>query len=126
MNIKLPLLLAIIGVALALFLKIFCDSHPAYDFNALMTANCIMFLLSLIGWYMMRRKANQRAQVFVNGVYGTTMLRLFVCIIGVLAYALINKPNVHRPTLFMMFGIYILYMVVETVYFSKRTRKVEA
>ncbi|MEO6833211.1 MAG: hypothetical protein ABI378_11835 [Chitinophagaceae bacterium] len=124
MNLRLPIILLIAVVALSIFFKLFCDANPGYDFPALMVANLLMFGLSLIGWFMLRRRSNQRAQVFVQGVYGTTMLRLFVCIIGILAYALINKPNVHKPSLFMMFGIYIIYMAIETIYFSRITRKV--
>lgn len=124
MNFRLPIILVGVSVALAIFFKLFCDAHPAYDLPALLVANFLMCGLSLVGWFLLRRRSNERAQVFVQGVYGATMLRLFVCIIGILAYALINKPNVHRPTLFMMFGIYIIFMAIETIYFSRLTRKV--
>lgn len=124
MNFRLPIILVSVAAALGVFFKLYCDAHPAFDLPGLLVANFLMCGLSLAGWFMLRRRSNERAQVFVQGVYGATMLRLFVCIIGILAYALINKPNVHRPSLFMMFGIYIIYMVIETVYFSRLTRKV--
>ena len=123
MKASLPIKLFVIFVVINILLRIFHNARPEYDYVALVVANMILFLLSIGSWALMRKKATERAQVFVRGVYGATMLRLFICIIGVLAYALINKEHIHRPTLFVMFGIYIVYTTVETIYFSKQTKQ---
>lgn len=125
MNKRLPLIFAMMLVAIGVLLSTLLRSRPEFDLSALLAANGLMFVLSLLAWVMLRRNVGQRPQVFVRGVYGATMLRLFVCMIGILTYALIKKPNVHKPTLFVMFGIYAIYTIVETVAFSRQARKMQ-
>jgi hypothetical protein len=125
MNNRLPIIFIAIFVALCVILYVVHQSQPAFDFTALLVANGIMLVLSLAAWAMLRRNVGERAQVFVRGVYGATMLRLFVCLIGLLSYALIKRPAVHKPTLFVMFGIYAIYTVVETMAFSRQARKMQ-
>src|SRR5689334_4710163 len=103
---RLPLILIILCAAIAGGVYVLRQSDPAYDFMALIAADVIMLLLSLAAWTMLRKSVAQRPQAFVRGVYGATMLRLFVCMIGILAYALVNRAHLHKPTLFVMFGIY--------------------
>jgi hypothetical protein len=99
--------------------------EPKFDLTALLAANGLMLVLSLAAWAMLRRHVGERPQVFVRGVYSATMLRLFVCLAGILAYALIKRPDVHKPTLFVMFGIYAVYTIVETMAFSRQARKMQ-
>lgn len=125
MNNRLPVIFIAISVAISLMLYVLHQSRPEFDFTALMVANGIMLVLSLLAWGMLRRNVGERAQVFVRGVYGATMLRLFVCLIGILSYALMKRPAVHKPSLFVMFGIYAVYTVVETMAFSRQARRMQ-
>lgn len=112
----------LLGLLSGLFLWL-RETMPEYDFEAMMTANVIMAALSLITWLMVKAKLNGRPQSFVGGVFSSTFLKLFVCIVGILGYAMVNKPNVHKPTLFVMFGIYIVYSAAETIMLQKLARQ---
>jgi hypothetical protein len=123
MNTRLPIAFVLICAALTALLFALFRSHPEFDLTALLTANGIMFVLSLIAWLMLRRNVHERPQAFIRGVYGATMLRLFVCLAGIIIYALLKRPAVHKPTLFVMFGIYAVYTIVETAAMSRQARK---
>jgi hypothetical protein len=125
MTAKLPLILVILCVAIAGGAHLLRQSDPAYDFTALIAADIIMLLLSLAAWAMLRKSVAERPQAFVRGVYGATMLRLFVCLIGIITYALMNRAHLHKPTLFVMFGIYMAYTIIETAVFSRVAKKVQ-
>ncbi len=96
---------------------------PDFRFGVLMGANVIMAVLTLLSHRLVKAQVNKRGEAFVRGVYSSSFLKLFVCIGAVLAYALINKPNVHKPTLFVLFGIYAVYSVAETLLLSKMARE---
>lgn len=124
MNAKLPLTLTVLCIAIAGGAWMLWQAYPAYDLPALIVADMIMLLLSFAARALVRKSVAGRPQVFVRGVYGVSMLRLFVCLAGVLIYALINRTNLHKPTLFAMFGIYMAYTIIETVAFSNTAKKV--
>lgn len=124
MNGKLPLFLIGLCAAIAAGAYMIWQSCPAYDFTAMIGADLLMLLLSLAAWALLRRSVAERPQTFIRGIYGATLLRLFVCLTGILTYALMNRTHLHKPTLFVMFGIYILYTSIETVIFSRTARKI--
>lgn len=125
MNNRLPITLVLVCAALTALLFLLFRQRPEYDLIGLLSANGIMFILSLGAWAILKRKVGERPQAFVRGVYGATMLRLFVCLVSIMSYALIKKPAVHKPSLFIMFGIYAVYTVIETMTFSQQARKMQ-
>ena len=124
MNSKLPVFLIVLFAAIAGGSYLLHSSYPAFDLRALLAADGVMLVLSLAAWAMLRKNVAERPQAFIRGVYGATMLRLFVCLTGILTYALMNRETLHRPTLFVMFGIYMAFTVIETVVFSRVAKKV--
>jgi hypothetical protein len=95
---------------------------PQFSLGLLMGANIIMALLTIIGHFIVRKQISSRPQAFVRGVYSATFLKLMVCIAGILVYVLVNRPNVHKPSLFMTFGIYAIYTIFETMMLSKMAK----
>ncbi len=120
---KLPLLVLILFLLLEPPIEALCRHEPRLDHIAITAANIIMALLSLAAWAMLRKNVGERPQAFVRGVYGATMLRLFVCLIGITTYALMNRGHLYKPTLFVIFGIYIVYTAVETAVFSRTAKR---
>jgi ABC-type transport system involved in multi-copper enzyme maturation permease subunit len=124
MNPRLPLILILLCGVIAAIVWLLWQNNHAFDLTALMAANIIMLALSLAAWAMLRKSVAERPQAFVRGVYGATMLRLFVCLIGIMTYALMIRAHLHKPTLFVMFGIYMAYTIIETAAFSRTAKKV--
>jgi len=100
-------------------LYVFVQQHPVYDLNALLVANAILAVLTIAGYLMIRKQLKRdAAHAFVRGVYSATLLKLMVCMGGIFAYALANKAHLHKPTVFLMLGIYFVYTIVETTILS--------
>jgi hypothetical protein len=106
------------GISIALyFLK---QVQPAYDFEAMMVANLVLALLTAIGFLMIKKQLKQDGpHAFVRGVYSATLLKLMVCMGSIFAYAIMNKEHLHKPSVFAMLGIYIIYTFIETIVAQK-------
>ena len=120
---KLPFLLTVILLAIAGICYGLVRMEPRFDLTTLLVADLIMYFLSMIAWAMLRKSVTERPQAFIRGVYGATLLRLFVCLIGILIYAMVNRDTVYKPTFFVLFGIYAAYAFTEAFIFSKVARK---
>jgi len=95
---------------------------PEFRFNVLMTGNVMMAVLSILTYFIVRKTVSERPEAFVRGVYGATFLKLMVCIVSIVLYAILNKKNIHKPSLFVLFGIYAVYTAVETWLLGKMAR----
>ena len=98
---------------------------PEYDVYAMAVANLVMAILSIISSLIVKRQLTQRPEAFVRGVYGATFLKLFVCMTGLLVYVMVNRPHIHKPSIFVLMGIYAIYTAVETGLLSGIARKVK-
>lgn len=96
---------------------------PEYDFVVLMSGNVIMAVLSLATFFLVTKQMHSKPDAFVRGVYASSFLKLFVCMIAIVAYAMVKKPDVHKPSLFVLFGIYAVYSAVETWLLSRLARE---
>ena len=98
---------------------------PEYDVYALAIGNLVMAILSIASSLIVKRQLSQRPEAFVRGVYGATFLKLFVCMTGLLVYVMVNRPHIHKPSIFVLMGIYAIYTAVETGLLSGTARKVK-
>ncbi len=95
----------------------------AYQFTALETGNTIMAALSVITYLIIDKQLSGRPQAFVRSVYAASLLKLMVCMSSIVAYVFLNRTGIHKPTIFVLFGIYAVYSVTETLILSKLVRK---
>lgn len=118
------LLLALICTSLFAAIHGWCTVQPDYDYQALMIANGLLALLSLLSYFMLRQKIKtDRPQAFVNGVYGATLIRLMVCMASILLYLLLNQGQLHKPSIFVMMGLYLVYTGFETLFFARMAKQ---
>jgi hypothetical protein len=96
---------------------------PAFQFAALETGNAIMALLAFITYAMVRNKLDGSPGAFVRGVSGASFLKLMVCMVSILVYILLNRTTIHKPSVFVLFGIYAVYTIAETWLLSKLVRE---
>jgi len=95
---------------------------PEYRFKVLMGANVLMLVLSIISFFLVTREFKNKPHAFVRGVYAGTFLKLLSCMAAIMIYVMLNKNDIHKPTLFVLFGIYAVYSIVETSLLSKIAR----
>ena len=98
-------------------------SFPDYRFATLETGNVIMAVLTFVSYLLVNRKLNQRPQAFVTGVYSASLLKLMACMVAILVYVMIYRSHIHKPSVFVLFGIYGVYTFWETIILSKMARK---
>jgi hypothetical protein len=84
--------------------------------------NALLAALAAISFALVRRSMGGRAQAFVGGVYAGTMLKLFIAGCGLLVYVLLNRDALHRPSLLVVAGLYLVYTVAEKVALQKVAR----
>jgi hypothetical protein len=114
--------IAVIFVLLSVAFYTLCNYMPAFSFATLEAANAIMAALALIAWMLVMNKIKSNPSAFVRGVSGSSFLKLMVCMIAMLAYAVLNKGHIHMQTVFVLCGIYAVYSVTETLLLSKIAR----
>jgi hypothetical protein len=96
---------------------------PAYDATVLMTGNIVMALLSLLTFYIVTGQLRKNPAAFVRGVSASTFIKLLVCMGGILGYVLVKQgKGIHKPSLFMLLGIYAVYTITETWLLSGHVR----
>jgi len=95
---------------------------PAYQYQVLILGNAVMALLCIATFAMVKKQLNNRPEAFVRSVSSSSFLKLIVCMVAILVYVMINKPNIHKPSVFMLMGIYLVYTIVETLILSKMAR----
>ncbi|MBC7553218.1 MAG: hypothetical protein H7257_04505 [Taibaiella sp.] len=92
---------------------------PAYRFLILESGNVMMFLVTIAGVFMVQRQVGKTGGAFVRGVTGASFLKLMVCLTAALIYIVTNRTTLHKPSIFVLFGIYMIYTASETMMLSK-------
>jgi Ca2+/Na+ antiporter len=96
---------------------------PQYHFVALETGNLIMAILTISSFFIVKNQIDSRPEAFVRGVYSASFLKLMVCMVSILVYVLLNRSHIHKGTVFVLFGIYAIYTVAETLLLSKLAKE---
>lgn len=84
------------------------------DQSVAIGGNLILFLVSLASFLLTRRSlrsANPNA--FVRAIYGSFIIKFFVCAIAAFAYIMTVKKEVNKPALFICMALYIVYTALE-------------
>ena len=123
MRVKFIIAIVVIFVLLSAVFYALHTYAADYNFITLECGNLVMALLSLSTYIIIEKQKAGRPQAFVRGVSGASFLKLMVCMVSILAYVLLNRTHIHKPSVFVLFGIYAIYTVVETVALSKLVRE---
>ncbi|MBO9155058.1 hypothetical protein ACFOTA_22785 [Chitinophaga sp. GCM10012297] len=86
-------------------------------FEVLVAGNIVMALITLISYSMNRKgMAAANPNVFVRSVYASTLSKLMLCAVGIIAYVLLNRQRVSKSTIFLLLFFYLVYTVFETIH----------
>ena len=94
------------------------------DPSVLLWGNAILFaataLSALVSLKGLRAKTGHAA---VRSVYGSFMIKFFICVIAAFAYIMTAKKAVNKPALFTCMGLYVVYTVLEVSILTKLSRQ---
>ncbi|MBL7741121.1 MAG: hypothetical protein JNK14_18000 [Chitinophagaceae bacterium] len=84
------------------------------DQSVVIGGNLILFIVSLASFLLTKRSlAAPNPNAFVRAMYGSFMIKFFVCAAAAFAYIMSVKKNVNKQALFVCMGLYIVYTVLE-------------
>ena len=84
------------------------------DQDVLIFGNLLLFIVTLISLAIAIRGLDRpNPYAFVRSVYGSIMIKLFVCMIAAFMYISLYKKNLNKPALFTCMGLYLVYTFME-------------
>jgi hypothetical protein len=84
------------------------------DFYVLSFGNLLLFAITAIALsFHVKGINNKNPNVFFRMVYGSMILRMFICIIIVVTYALLAGNALNKYSLLLCFVFYFLYSFLE-------------
>lgn len=93
------------------------------DQNVLIIGNALLFLITLMSFSLAQRGLNNpNSHAFVRAVYGSVMIKLFLCLIAAFIYISTSKGNLNKPALFTCMGLYLVYTFMEVSALMKLLR----
>jgi hypothetical protein len=84
------------------------------DQDVLIIGNALLFVITFISFMLaIRGLNNPNPHAFVRSVYGSIILKLFVCMIAALVYISIYQKDLNKVALFTCMGLYLVYTFME-------------
>jgi hypothetical protein len=90
------------------------------DQSVLIIGNLVLFLISFVSFLVTKKSfSSPNPNAFVRAMYGSFMIKFFVCAAVAFAYIISAKKDVNKPALFFCMGLYILYTALEVAALTK-------
>jgi hypothetical protein len=106
-----------------LLLKAWLLDNGAHH-NVLLFGNLALAAISAFTYNMSSKGVQSESNsVFMLRVYGSMISRMMLCLAGITIYAVVNRANTSRITIFILMFFYAVYSVCENVSLQKITRK---
>lgn len=122
-----PLFFTFLALTVAIVAGNFLLAGKGINYTIVMGANCLFFLVSLLVFRMQFMALyNKNPQVFIRSVMGGMLIKMFACLVAVVAYYFISAAAFNKPAVYIGMVIYIVYLVVEVKTIMKLNRTKDA
>ncbi len=109
-----PLLITFLVLAILIFTAKIFYADRRVDYMVIMAANCLFFLISLFVFRMQYKAMhNSNPNVFIRSVMAGMIIKVFACIIAVVAYYFLSRETFNKPAVYVSMIIYIIFLTVE-------------
>ena len=110
----LPLFITFFAITVFIFAGNFFLTNKGIDYAVVMIGNCLFFLISLfVFWMQYLAMYNSNPNVFIRSVMGGMLIKVFACVIAVIAYYFLSGHLFNKPAVYASMVIYIIFLVVE-------------
>ncbi len=93
------------------------------DFLVLLGGNVILFAVTAVSWLLyVRGLRDPNIRAFLNRMYGSLLVKLFVCMVAALVYGYVAGRGMNRNGILGCFVLYILYSWLEVRILLQLTR----
>jgi len=108
--------------AVLLLLKAWLVDNGVHH-NVLLFGNLALALLSAFTYNMSRKGVQAESNsVFMLRIYGAMFSRMMLCLAGITIYAVVNRANTNRYTIFTLMSFYAVYTICENISLQKLMR----
>ena len=110
----LPLFITFLILTVLCFAGNLFFADKGINYVVVMGGNCLFFLISLFVFRMQYvAMQNSNPNVFIRSVMGGMIIKVFACVIAIVAYYFISGAAFNKPAVYLSMVIYIFYLVVE-------------
>lgn len=109
-----PLFISFLVLTVIIFAAYIFYADKGIDYRVVMGSNCLFFFISLFVFRMQYLAMyNANPNVFIRSVMGGMIIKVFACVIAVVAYYFLSAAAFNKPAVYASMVIYIVYLVVE-------------
>ncbi|MEP7238776.1 MAG: hypothetical protein ABI685_12950 [Ferruginibacter sp.] len=109
-----PLFITFFVLTAIIFAANIFYTNKGIGYTVVMGGNCLFFLISLFVFRMQYLAMyNANPNVFIRSVMGGMIIKVFACVMAVIAYYFISGATFNKPAVYASMVIYIVYLVVE-------------
>ena len=90
------------------------------DQDVLIMGNMLLFIITLLSFMLAQRGLkSSNPHAFVRAIYGSMMIKFFVCLAAAFIYIFAYRKNLNKPALFICMGLYLVYTFIEVAALTK-------
>ena len=94
------------------------------DQDVLIWGNLLLFVITIVSFLVAQKGLKStNPHAFVRSVYGSIMVKLFVCLIAAFIYIFLNRQNLNKPAFFTLMGLYLVYTFLEVSTLTKMLKQ---
>ncbi len=103
--------------------KVFLQRWGA-DLDVLIIGNLGLFVIFILSFLVAQKGLKStNPHAIVRSVYGSMMIKLFICIIAAFIYIAIYKKDLNKPAFFTLMGLYLVYTFIEVATLTKLSKQ---
>jgi hypothetical protein len=92
--------------------------------DVLIWGNILLFVITIVSFFVAQKGLkSSNPHAFVRSVYGSIMLKLFVCLIAAFIYIFLNRQSLNKPAFFTLMGLYLVYTFLEVSTLTKMLKQ---
>jgi hypothetical protein len=120
---KFYILLVIITAVLVGIEYLMSSKDGLFTRSVVQIGTMILAIIAFLSFYFTEKSiTHENPNKFVRGVMLATIIKLFLCIIGVGILLVTLRKDLHKPDLFLLMFVYMIYSTVEAVIMSSLSR----
>ncbi len=95
-----------------------------FDQSVLIIANLLIVAVTLFSFFLAKKNlTSSNPHAFVNGVYKSILVKLFICIAAAAIYIVMTDGKVNKPALFTAMALYLLYSFLEVSLLQRQLKE---
>lgn len=91
--------------------------------DVVIAGNLLLFAITFFSFLIAKRGLQDKnPHAFVRSVYGSILVKLFLCAGAALVYIALNGKRLNKPALFVCMGLYLVYTFLEVSILTRLLR----